>query len=82
MAETFKIEELEEKVILVGVSEQEGDDVGQDDGDDGIDECAAKRLPVSGVGDGCLIVGETDERLLCRNAIPAGECEVEAIEER
>lgn len=26
MAETFKIEELEEKVILVGVSEQEGDD--------------------------------------------------------
>lgn len=26
MAETFKIEEIEEKVILVGVSEQEGDD--------------------------------------------------------
>lgn len=26
MAETFKIEEVEEKVILVGVSEQEGDD--------------------------------------------------------
>ena len=26
MAEAFKIEEIEEKVILVGVSEQEGDD--------------------------------------------------------
>ena len=26
MAEAFKIEEIEEKVILVGVSEQDGDD--------------------------------------------------------
>ena len=26
MAETIKIEEVEEKVILVGVSEQDGDD--------------------------------------------------------
>ena len=26
MAETFKIEELEEKVVLVGVSAQDGDD--------------------------------------------------------
>ena len=26
MAETFEIEEIEEKVILVGVSEQDGDD--------------------------------------------------------
>lgn len=43
MAEIFEIEEIEEKVILVGVSEQEGDvteSVSQDSGEDALAELA------------------------------------------
>ena len=64
------------------VGQQKGDDVGEDDGDDGVDEGASKRLPICGVGKSRLVVFETDERLRCRNAVPAGKCQIEAIEER
>ena len=64
------------------VGEEEGDAVDQYHGDDRVDDGPPQRGPVHGVGEGLPVIGQPDERLGVRDAVPAGEGQIDAVDER
>lgn len=70
MADTIKIEDIEERVVLVGVSEQDGDDA-----DDSLSELAELVKTAGATVVGTLIQRrENSSGHVCRHRQGGGDC--------